>query len=352
MKLGVFLPNWIGDVVMATPTLRALRARWGAEAEIIGIMRPYVAEVLAGTRFLDREVYYDPRSVESSLHTWHVAARLRRLELDRVVLLTNSLRTALLAWFSGAPRRYGYARACRGLLLTEKLHPPRRAGRWTPVPAVDYYLKLAQLLDCPVESTRLELRTSSADEASADRAWRRLGIPPGQPTVLFNSGGAFGAAKHWPVEHFAALARRTVDELGRRVVVLCGPREAELAARIVELSARAEVRSLAESGERLGIGLSKAVVRRSEAMVTTDSGPRHFAAAFDIPVVTLFGPTHITFSETRFPKAIHLQEHVPCGPCQQRACPLGHHRCMRDLAPDRVYLALSDLIRRHARRAA
>ena len=74
--------------------------------------------------------------------------------------------------------------------------------------------------------------------------------------------------------------------------------------------------------------------------MTTDSGPRHFAAAFDVPVITLFGPTHIAWSETHYARAVHLQHRVDCGPCQQRVCPLGHHRCMRELGVDEVYRAV------------
>jgi len=88
-------------------------------------------------------------------------------------------------------------------------------------------------------------------------------------------------------------------------------------------------------------------------MITTDSGPRHFAAAFDVPVVTLFGPTHIQWSETHYADAAHLQVDVPCGPCQQRVCPLVHHRCMRDLSVQDVYdTAIEMLSRRRSSCAA
>jgi heptosyltransferase-2 len=80
-------------------------------------------------------------------------------------------------------------------------------------------------------------------------------------------------------------------------------------------------------------------------LVTTDSGPRHFAAAFDRPVVTLFGPTHVAWTETYFAKAVHLQQRVECGPCQLRTCPLDH-RCMEQLGPEEVYEAASALLAR------
>jgi heptosyltransferase-2 len=107
------------------------------------------------------------------------------------------------------------------------------------------------------------------------------------------------------------------------------------------------VHSLADSP--LSIGLTRACVRRADLLVTTDSGPRHFAAAFDRPVVTLFGPTHIAWTETDHPKAVHLQKQLPCGPCQQRVCPLQHHRCMTELTPAEVFAAAEDLLARELR---
>src|SRR4029434_8003759 len=77
-------------------------------------------------------------------------------------------------------------------------------------------------------------------------------------------------------------------------------------------------------GPRLSLGLTKACVRRADLLITTDSGPRHFAAAFERPVVTPFGPTYIAWTETFHPWAVHLQKVVPCGPCQRRVCPLDH----------------------------
>lgn len=342
MNVGIFLPNWVGDAVMATPTLRALRKRWGAAARLVGIMRPHIAEVLAGTPWLDAALRYDPRGRSPQQRGWRFLRRLRAERLDTVVLLTNSLRTGLLAWLSGARQRIGYARYARGPLLTQRLQPPCSGGRLAPSPVLDYYLQLAHALGCPSESPRMELATLPADEQAADRVWRKLSLPHPHQVVVFNSGGAYGAAKLWPTGYFATLARRIVTTTDLAVLVLCGPSEREIARQIVEQAAHQRVVSLA--AQQPGIGLSKACVRRSRLMVTTDSGPRHFAAAFNVPVVTLFGPTHIAWSENHFDRAVHLQRDVPCGPCQKRVCPLGHHRCMRDLSVDEVYRAVIGLL--------
>jgi heptosyltransferase-2 len=338
VKIGVFLPNWIGDTAMCTPALRALRRHFGPSAELVGVLRPYVAEVLAGTSWLDELVFYRRGSKVPSEQVLAVARELRRRQLDVIVLLTNSFRSAAMAWWSGAPRRIGYAYYGRSPLLTHRLHYPRVGWRRVPHPAIDDYLALAYALGCGPESPQIELATLPADEDAADTAWKKLRLPPGDQVVVLNSGGAYGAAKLWPSEHFAALARRIATEQRLAVLVTCGPAERGIAARIVELADHPRVVSLAD--EPTSVGLTKACVRRSRLMVTTDSGPRFFGVAFGLPVVSLFGPTHMGWTRTHDPREICLQHAVPCGPCARRTCPLGHHECMQLLSVERVYRAV------------
>ncbi|HUY33794.1 MAG TPA: lipopolysaccharide heptosyltransferase II [Pirellulales bacterium] len=338
MKISVFLPNWVGDVVMATPALRALREHFGPSARLVGIMRPYVADVLAGTPWLDEHFVYDPHSFGSRLGGWSLVRRLRALRPDVAILLPNSLRTAWFAWAGGARERIGYVRGGRGPLLTRKLAPARIGGRFAPTSAVDYFLELVYAAGCSPASRRLELATSAADEQAAEAVWSKFRFWHDRGVVVLNTGGAFGAAKLWPSGYFAALARRIAVEHQQGVLVICGPSEREAAREIVKGAKHPRVQSLAD--ERLGVGLSKACVRRGGLMVSTDSGPRHFAAAFHVPCVTLFGPTHIGWSENYHPQAVHLQLDLDCVPCQRRTCPLGHHRCMRDLSIDEVYRAV------------
>jgi len=344
MNVGVFLPNWIGDAVMATPTLRALRRHFGRDARFVGVMKPHIAEVLQGTPWLDDIWLYDRDATDSSIRSWAVTRRMYAFGFGLIVLLPNTFRPALMAWLSRARKRVGYARYKRGPLLTIKLYPPASDGRLIPYPTLDYYLQLAYALGCPQEIPRMELATTIQDEMAADRVWHDLRLPDNGRVVTFNSSGAFGGAKLWPDAYFSELARRVVSELGYNVLILCGPGERERAAQIARMAGRSGVVSLAD--QHLSIGLSKACVRRSQLLVTTDSGPRHFAAAFNVPVIALFGPTHIGWSDTHYSKEVHLQIPVDCGPCQQRVCPLGHHKCMTDLGVDRVYRAVSATLER------
>jgi heptosyltransferase-2 len=342
VRIACLAPNLIGDAVMATPTLRALRHGF-PNAQLILVAKPPVIATLAGLDWFDQIIPCDPRSPNHALHSQEVARQLRQSPLDLAVLFPNSIRSAWLAFLARARRRLGYARGGRGILLTDRLHPPRdRRGRFIPSPIVSYYARLATYLNCPIDSLRLELETTPEAESAANHAWAQLGIPVDAPVVCLNTGGAFGPAKRWPEERFAELAQRLVDRHKLWCLVICGPDEREAARRITQFADRDQVRSLAE--QPLSIGLSKAAVKRAALMITTDSGPRHFAAAFSVPVVTLFGPTHIAWTRTHHPQAIHLQQPVPCGPCQRGICPLKHHRCMQELTIDTVYQAALQLL--------
>jgi heptosyltransferase-2 len=344
MKIAVFLPNWIGDAVMVTPALRALRLHF-AGAYIFGVLKPYVAGVLDGLPWLDRLIFRDPGGPWAH-RLPAVVADLRREHVDLAVLFTNSFRSALIAYLGGCRRRVGYLRYGRGGLLTDGLMPLRDAGgKLVPSPVIEAYNRLVVHVGCRQPGYRMELTTTFRHEQAVTALWCQAGFDRYPEVICLSPGGAFGSAKHWPVDYFADLARKLVDRRRSGVLVLCGPEEEESAREIVTRAARPGVVSLAD--RPLSVGLTKACVRRGDLLITTDSGPRHFAAAFDRPVVTLFGPTHLAWTETYFPAAVHLQKRVDCGPCQLRVCPLDH-RCMKLLTPEEVFSAVESLLARRA----
>ena len=327
---------------MATPALRAIRTQF-PRSEIVAVVRPYVQEVLNGLDLVDRYLVHDPRGKSSALRGWAFGQALRRERLDLAVLFPNSFRSAFWAWWSGAKTRVGFDRYRRGWLLTDRLMPKSINQ---PNPVIDEYLRLAEHLGCPDLTCDTELATTGADEKQHRKFWDAHGGWPQRGAVCLNPGGAFGSAKHWPVTSFAQLALRIATELNRQVLVLCGPAEKTTAREIVALARHSSVVSLAEAEP--SIGLTKAAIKHASLLVTTDSGPRHFAQPFQVPVVTLFGPTHAAWSETYYHRSLHLQLEMDCGPCQQRTCPLQHHRCLRDLSPDWVFRAAASLLERTA----
>lgn len=333
MHIALFLPNWIGDVVMATPAIRALTQTY-PDARFTAVARPYIDGVLDGATWFHQRIAADQNCLA-------VAAQLRRDRADLAVIFPNSFRTAWIARLGRCRRRIGYARHGRSLLLTDRLQPVRDArGRIKPSPILLAYNRLARAAGCNELTTRMELFTTAADDEAAAGVWQSTGLDQLTTVYCLNPGAAFGSAKLWPAEHFAALALRLVRQAHSGVLVLCGPSERALARRIADRAGHPRVHSLADHA--VSIGLTKACIRRSDLIVTTDSGPRHIAAAFNRPVVALFGPTHIAWTDTFYPHEIQLQKRVPCGPCQLRTCPLDH-RCMTELTPDEVFAAVEQL---------
>jgi heptosyltransferase II len=295
MRLLVMCPSWVGDAVMATPALRLLRDAMPG-GFIGGLVRPGIDEVLAGTEFFD-EVHVERAA--GVMGPKHAAAKVRPRRYDAALLLTNSFSTALTTRIAGIPRRVGYNRDARGLLLTDKLEAPKRPdGRWAPIPAVSYYLHAAawfldpSLPRCPAMTEAagvwMELATTPEQRERGEAALAQAGITHGAPIAVLNPGGN-NPGKRWPAERYGAVGRHLIEQHGCLVLVSGSPGEVELCGSVASAIGHPRAVNLAAVGVRLG--WLKAIVERARIMVTNDTGPRHIAAALGVPVVSLFGPT-------------------------------------------------------------
>ena len=188
MKIAVLLPNWLGDLTMATPALRAMRRHFGPQARLLGVS-PYLADVLLGTGWLDEQSFFDPRATDSALHSRAVARRMRAERFDMAVLFPNSLRTALVAWFGRATERHRLRSLWPRTVVDGQALSHRAGNQLVPLPIVESYLELARAIGCGEESPRLGLATVEADERSADGVFQRLGLTAAGRVVAMNSAG-------------------------------------------------------------------------------------------------------------------------------------------------------------------
>ena len=340
-RILVVLPSWVGDFVMATPALRALRARF-ADASITLLARPMIAELVAGGGWADAVVQWEPkRRHRRSFGLVGLAKRLRGGRFDWAVLLANSFRSALLVRLAGIDRRIGYDRDGRGWLLTDRLPVPRDNGSIKITRMVDYYGTLAEHLGCDPPGDKLELFVeSSGEQALADR-FGRLGVADRQPLIVMSPGASFGASKLWPPERFAGLADRLIDTHGATVLISCAPGEQAIARQIVGLMTR---QAYVLDDPVTTLGEFKSLIRRCDLLICNDAGARHVAKAFNRPVVTVFGPTHPGWTDTDYPAERKVLIPVDCGPCQKKVCPLDH-RCMTGISVDMVAAAADDLLK-------
>lgn len=341
-RLAVVLPTWLGDCVMATPLLRALRAGLDG-CEIVAVVGKGVAPILNGLPSIDEIVpVADKRSIPAA------ARLLKATSPDAVLLLPNAFRWAAVARLAGIPTRIGYARDGRSWLLTHPVAAPR-VGTWPRrkhaiIPAVRHYLGLLKPFDLPENGRLLELAVTPDDQAAADRVAASAGLKPDDRVAVFVPGGRYGSAKLWPAEHFASLADKLATG-GYRVAVSTAPGEKRVAATVAQ-QARAEVVVLADHG--LTLSALKAMIGRASVVVTNDTGTRHVAVALGTSTVTLFGPTDPKRTTLNAPREVELFVDVPCRPCQLKRCPLPEpqtQRCLRELSPDAVASAVAQLKR-------
>ncbi len=329
----VALPGPVGDVVMATPTLRALR-RGCPDAQILYYGKFAALATLAGTDWADSMVPYHRGG------TLAAAKRLRQCGCDAAILFPNSFRAALTVFLAGIGERIGYDRDGRTLLLTRRLQARRSGGTFLPVPQMRYYARLLEPLGIQPDEFRMELPVTAEHEQQAEDLLARAPAGDG-PTVMINPGCAFGPSKQWNLERFAELADMLAERDGARIVINAAPNEKQIAARVVHQMRTPPAVSFHDRDNTLG--LLKSLVKRCDLMVTNDTGPRHFAAAFDVPVVTLFGSTDPVWAQIDYPGETILRKAVHCSPCQQKLCPqpLGpmYHRCMFAIKVQEVYQA-------------
>jgi len=337
MNILLRAPNPIGDIVMATPAAKALRRHFTSD-QITLLIRAYGQEVLDGAPWFNEVIEIksgQAREISSALS-------LRKRHFDLGILFTNSFSTALSMRLSRTKRRVGYDREARGFLLTDSIKPLRQGGKFLPIPAVDYYLDLIEYLGIPVEDKRLELFVTPEASQKAEQIFQKYGIDRDEIIVVLNPGAAYGSAKIWPPEYFGRLGDLLAEKFKARIILSGSPSERPILD-AAQAGMKANAVNLAK--EDVSINLVKAIVARASLLITNDTGPRHFAAAFNIPEVTIFGSSDPRWTENGHIKAIHIWEDVDCRPCELRKCPIDH-RCMRRLKPERVSEAAAEALQR------
>lgn len=327
-------PNWTGDVVMATPGFRALRAGF-PDARIALQLRPSQLPLLAGAPWFD-ELLPLRSGGGRGLGPLREGLALRSRRFDLGICLPDSFSSALLMRAAGVRHVVGYARDARRFLLHQPVTPPAaaRAGRGGPLlPRELHVLGLVEAVGCAPQGTQLELYATEGEEDEAARALAGAGARADEPYAVLAPGASFGPSKQWPPAHFARAAD-ALAEAGARPVLVGTPAERPLAASV---AAAMRARPVDLTG-RLGLGGLKAVVRRARVVLCNDAGTRHVAVAFGVPAVVLMGPTSLEKTALNLERVTVLTEDVDCRPCYLRTCPIDH-RCLVRIAPERAVAA-------------
>jgi len=324
---------------MATPLFACVRQNF-PEARIIGVVRKYVQGVIEDGPWFDQVIGCDDKTRQG---IGELVRALRGLDPDMAFVLSNSFRAALLARLGGAREIYGYRRNLRSFLLADGPKPLRSGGKFVPRPMVDYYLEIARALNLELPASRSpELFVSETLEQEGAKLLDRYGIQAGDRVIGINPGAKFGSSKCWPPESFARLAELLVARWSCKLLLFAGPGEDAIAHAIEEVS---QVHVINTAPDRVDLALLKPLIRRCQLLVTNDTGPRHYAVAFGVPVVVIMGPTDPRYTASSLEKTTVLRRELDCSPCHKKVCPL-EHQCMLSIGAEEVLEASEQLLAR------
>lgn len=327
-KILVRAVNWIGDAVMTTPALMAVRETY-PRAEITLLANPMVGQLLQGHPAVDRVLLFDRKREHYGLTgRLRLARQLAAERFDLAVILPNSFDSALIPWLARIPQRWGKASDGRSLLLTHRFYEQVPSAERHEV---QYYRELLGAFGISGEQSVPALATTPQEDREASALLAGHGISAEEMVLGINAGASFGSAKRWYPERFAGVAQRLAASWGARVVLFGGPDEQELVA-VIEREMAGNCLNLAG---KTTVRQLMALIKRCNFFVTNDSGPMHIAAAFGVPLAAVFGPTDHSGTAPCSERAVIIRQDQSCAPCKLRVCPTDH-RCMTAVTVDDV----------------
>jgi heptosyltransferase-2 len=327
--------NWIGDVVMTLPALGAIRRTWPG-AKLFVLAKPWVAEVYRLAADVDEVILFEEPGRHAGIGgKWRLAAELRRHRFDCAILLQNAIEAAIVARLAGIPYRAGYNTDGRGFLLT---HSVRRTPAILGAHQIDYYLEMVRALGCLPAGRSVHLH--SGNRGVSESRFKEWGIRSGQPLIGLAPGAAYGPAKKWFPERFAAVIDRLIDDSGAQAILFGSDGDRESAAEVREKAHHPLIDVAGKTNLREAIAL----ISRCDLFISNDTGLMHIAGALGIPMVAIFGSTNPKTTSPVGKASIVIHREVPCSPCLKPVCPTDF-RCMDLIGVEEVYNAARGLMK-------
>jgi heptosyltransferase-2 len=338
-RILVVSPTWLGDTVIAIPTVYGLR-RMFPQAQIAVLAREEIADLFRAVPSVSAIIPYVKRTGAAKLAAIVRAARaLRQQAFELAIILPNSLSSALLCALGNIPARVGFAAGLRGLLLTLRAArdslPPRRHQMYDYLGLL-HVLGAGQCPDAPVLALPEDARSWARGFLAAQ------GVDAAAPVIGLNPGATYGRSKQWLPERFAHLCQRLVPRCGGTIVIVGDKATRPLAARMCASSPQ---RIIDTTGQTSVLQLA-ALLECCHVVITNDTGPMHVACAVHTPVVAIFGSTDPIATGPLGPEAVVVRTPLPCSPCLRRSCPDGHYKCMQAISVDEVEAAVLGLLSR------
>jgi heptosyltransferase-2 len=332
--------NWIGDAVLTTPSIHALRRAF-PDAHISLLVKPWVAELFRENPDINELILYEDR-FKGITGKLRLAKLLKARGFHSAILLQNAFDAALITWLAHIPERIGYSRDMRRPLLTKPIELKKEIHTHHQV---YYYLSLLkEALGIKYDNPEPALYLK-ADETHDARTLLEESLDLSSETLLvgINPGATYGSAKRWMPERFAELIQNIISELNGRVVLFGSREEEEIANEIISrvLSPRHALLNMAGKTDLRQLA---ALINECDIFISNDSGPMHMASALLVPTVAIFGSTDSNATGPFGTGHAIVNKGVSCSPCFERDCPEKHIRCMTDISSEDVFEALKEIM--------
>jgi len=326
-KILIVAPSWVGDAVLAQPLFARLHERHaGLILDVLAA--PWTRELFARMPEVNTTIDNPFGHGELALgRRYALGRRLASQRYDEAIVLPNSFKSALLPFFAGIPRRRGFIGEARWGVLND--------ARKLDAKALPLMVeRFAQLGEAPGDAIKLPLAAPRLTIDAAKRAATldKLGLAPRLPVAVLCPGAEYGPAKRWPAPYFAQLAQR-LHGLGYEVWLVGSAKDAAVGDEIARLAGGDCVDLCGRTTLAEAIDLISCAAR----VVSNDSGLMHVAAALDRPLTAIYGSSSPAFTPPLSAHAQIVKLDLPCSPCFQRVCPLGHFNCMLQLQPDHLW---------------
>lgn len=322
--------NWVGDAIMTTPVIRAVRKNF-PKAEVFILVKPWVAPVFHNNPFVDKVLIYDDKGrYKKGWGTIRLAKDLRQYHFDLAVLMQNAFEAALITFLGGISERLGYDTDARGMLLNRciKLDPKLKR-----VHLIDYYRGILKDGGLHDDGGTLDLFISDSERREAEKTLQESGIDTSKPVIAINPGATGGTAKRWFPDRFAELSAKLAEHFDVKVLIFGGPGDNALGDEISGLSGNVCLNLAGKTN----LSQAFALIEQCSLFITNDSGLMHAAAALGINQVAIIGSTnHITTPPSN-PNSRIVRVPVHCSPCMKPVCRYDHHQCMDSICVDMVF---------------
>jgi len=343
-KILIIGPSWVGDMVMAQSLFKVLRQQYPqCQIDVLAPAwsRPILERMPEVNQALDLPFGHGELNLGKR---YQLGKSLRQHGYDQVIVLPNSLKSALVPWFARIPLRTGWKGEQRGLLLNDC----RPLDKQLYPLMVQRFVALAHPAGTlPEQWDSIPVPQLVATKAGSQAAVVALGLEWQADTrvLALCPGAEFGDAKQWPVEHYARVATEFAGK-GWRIALMGSAKDAAVCNSIVALvpeTLQAECDNLAG---KTSLGQVIDLLAVCRAVVSNDSGLMHIAAALHRPLVAVYGSTSADFTPPLSDQVELLHTDISCRPCFKRQCPYGHKRCLTELLPEQVISALERLLQR------